>query len=164
MGVGGMVVWLELPSNVSASWSRSFDSCPPARLSVLVPEGQVGRGVDGPDEKGRSRGQAPGRAARVLQGRLWNARGGLAALANDSTGELTLGQLPVPTAMLCYTSRGGTRDCVFCVWEETLSASCGQSVQLWPARCLALRLGASPGHHPQGPPGTVFCVDGRPND
>lgn len=57
----------------------------------------------------------------MRQGRLWNARGGHAALANDSTGELTLGQLPLPTAMLCYTFRSGTRDFVFCVWEETWS-------------------------------------------
>lgn len=46
----------------------------------------------------------------MRQGRLSNSRGGLAALANDSIRELTLEQLPVPTAMLCYTCRGGTRD------------------------------------------------------
>lgn len=58
---------------------------------------------------------------------------GLAALANDSTEELTLGQQPVPTAMVCYTFRGGTRDCVFCVWEETLSASCSSGrLGVWP--------------------------------
>lgn len=79
----------------------------------------------------------------MRQGRIWNVRGGLAALANGSTGELTLGQLAVPTAMLCYTSRSGTQDFVFCVWEETLSALCGQPAQSWVFRCLALRLGAA---------------------
>lgn len=69
----------------------------------------------------------------MRQGRLWNSRGGLAVLANDSSGGLTLVQLRVPTAMLCYTCRGGTRDFVFCVWEETLSVLVwvvSQSLQL----------------------------------
>lgn len=97
----------------------------------------------------------------MRQGRIWNVRGGLAALANGSGGELTLGQLPVPTAMLCYTSRSGTQDFVFCVWEETLSASCGHPVQSWMFRCLALRLGAALCSMPRVVQVRCLWADGR---
>lgn len=74
----------------------------PASRPAPLRIGPGGAGLDRPDRareadhSGRSREQAPGWAAGMRQGRLWNARGGLAALANDSTGELTLGSCPFP--------------------------------------------------------------------
>lgn len=74
------------------------------------------------------------------------------------------GRLPVPTAMLCYTSRSGTRELVFCVWEETLSASCGQPARSWMSRRLALAARCSPVHPSPGSSRYGICAGGRPND
>lgn len=85
------------------------------------------------------------------------------------------GSCPFPQPMLCYTCRSGTRDFVFCVWEETLSASCGYkhckqssraAEQLWVTRCLVVRLGAAlcpprvrPGRVPAWADGRMTSVE-----
>lgn len=92
----------------------------------------------------------------MRQGRLWNSRGGLAALANDSYGELTLGSCPFPQPCSATLAVAELEISCFAFGRSPCQLSCGLLVSQCSSDCLGVCLGAALCTYVQGSPGTVF--------
>lgn len=74
----------------------------------------------------------------MRQGRLWNSRGGLAALANDSYGELTLGSWPFPQPCSATLAVAELEISCFAFGRSPCQLSCGLLVSQCSSGCLGV--------------------------